>query len=181
LQTYPDTRLIIVDTLAKVKPQTNGRRNLYETDYEALAGLQQLTTAKSIGVVVIHHQRKATSEDVFDTLNGSTGLSGCADAVLVLQRSRGGCDAELHVTGRDIEENTHALNFSGGIWSLAGGTAATLSASKRDILDALKAGPATPKAVAERLGRDRATVRWFLGKLLDTGLVHKTPEGIYSL
>jgi hypothetical protein len=52
---------------------------------------------------------------------------------------------------------------------------------KREILEALRAGPSTPKALAARLNKDRGTVRWFLGKLLEAGLVRKTPEGVYEL
>ena len=49
------------------------------------------------------------AEDPLDTVSGTLGLAGCADTVLVLNRSSQG--TTLYVRGRDIEEAEHAVSF----------------------------------------------------------------------
>ena len=58
---------------------------------------------------MLHHTRKMEAEDPLDTVSGTLGLAGCADTVLVLNRSSQG--TTLYVRGRDIEEAEHAISF----------------------------------------------------------------------
>jgi RecA-family ATPase len=80
-------RLLIVDTLATVRLIQSGRDNIYQADYGAMRDLHQIASKHRIAVVVIHHVRKADADDPFDTVSGSTGLTGAADATLILTRA----------------------------------------------------------------------------------------------
>ena len=113
---------MVIDTLARVRPRRRPGADLYEEDAALGAQLQALAIKHSVALVMVHHVRKALADDFLDTVSGSTGLTGVADAVLVLTRQRGEADAVLHVTGRDIEEASHALQFDPqrGLWSLLG-------------------------------------------------------------
>ena len=97
-------------------------------------------------------------------MSGTNGLAGSADAVLVLRRRRGKAAAELHVTGRDVEEAEYALDFDPrlGIWQLLDGPASdyALGDTRRTILDHLRAvGSDTPRQVAESLSLNKETSR----------------------
>ena len=59
-------------------------------DYGVWGGLQALTIHHSgVAIVGIHHQRKGAAEDVLDTVLGSQSVTGVADTILVLKKSRG--------------------------------------------------------------------------------------------
>lgn len=90
-------------------------------DYGVWGGLQALTIHHSGVVIVgIHHQRKGAAEDVLDTVLGSQSVTGVADTILVLKKSRGQTDGELYVTGRDVNERERGLKFDNGTWTDVG-------------------------------------------------------------
>jgi AAA domain len=66
-------RLVILDTLAGVKPIRNNSG--YAEDYDSLANLHRLANETGIGILVLHHTRKVDAEDPLDTISG-TRLSG---------------------------------------------------------------------------------------------------------
>ena len=49
------------------------------------------------------------AEDVMDTFSGTFGLTGAADSLLAMVRKND--RTELHIVGRDVEENAYALDF----------------------------------------------------------------------
>ena len=114
-------RLVVIDVLQRVKPVGKGNRNAYEFDYSALVPLQKWATEHGISVLVLHHTRKGGAEDPLEALNGSNGLSACADTTLVLNRDQNGIT--LYVRGRDVEEKETAMKFTAGLWSVVGDAA----------------------------------------------------------
>lgn len=122
LEQHSDARLVVIDTLARVRPRRVKGGDIYEEDASVGSELQALALHHNIALVMVHHLRKAMADDPLDAVSGSTGLTGAADAVLVLMRPRGQKDAVLHITGRDIEEKALALRFSPaeGAWLLVG-------------------------------------------------------------
>lgn len=186
---HPGTRLIIVDTLKKIR----GRRsqancNAYDQDYEDVAGIKQVADKRAVAIVVVHHTRKAEADDPVDTVSGTLGLAGGADGILILQRTRGKQAAKLFVTGRDLEESSLALQFDPafGLWSITGdATAATVSAERRAILDLLESigEPMTPADIAQNLGKadekGRAAVRKILGEMMRDGQLECPERGLY--
>jgi hypothetical protein len=100
MKEHPDTKLVIIDTLAKVRHEgTDRQKGTYQDDYQALTGLKQLADHYGIGVVVVHHLRKGAAEDALDEVSGTTGLAGAADTILVLKAET------LEGRGRDLEED----------------------------------------------------------------------------
>jgi hypothetical protein len=67
-----------------------------------------------IAVVLVTHTGKMEAEDPLEAINGVTGA---ADAVLVLARRSKG--TTLYGRGRDIEE-IESMKFAGGRWPLLG-------------------------------------------------------------
>jgi predicted ATP-dependent serine protease len=52
-------RLVILDTLAGVRPDRNARDSLYDGDYKALADLHAWANESGIAVLILHHTREA--------------------------------------------------------------------------------------------------------------------------
>src|SRR5215218_5907467 len=53
LKEYPETRLVVVDTLAKIRKPARGQ-NIYTEDYSALEELLPLASKHQVAVVVVH-------------------------------------------------------------------------------------------------------------------------------
>ncbi|HQQ66844.1 MAG TPA: AAA family ATPase [Thermotogota bacterium] len=104
-------KLIIIDTFARVKSAT--KRDAYAEETQALSGLQALSLAYNAAIILIHHARKNTdSADIYDSVLGSTALSGTADATILITRDRKTRKLILAQTGRDIEDKEIAIEFS---------------------------------------------------------------------
>ena len=89
---HSDTKLIIVDTLQKVRC-----------------------------VLIVHHTRKQPAGDSFEMISGTTGLLGCADGAFLMQKEkRTDSKATLEVVGRDQPDQRLYLSKDQEslIWSL---------------------------------------------------------------
>ena len=119
LAEYPHIRLVVLDTLQKVRC-VGGSGMTYGSDYEDAGILKALADRNGICLLVIHHLRKMTDEDPFNRLSGTNGLTGAADGTLILMRNkrRDGI-ATLYATGRDIEDVEEELEFADCRWSRA--------------------------------------------------------------
>ncbi len=120
---HPDARLIVVDTLKRVRPREPATARLYDADYDAVAGLQELAQRHRVCILLIHHTRKAEADDPLDLISGTTGLTAGADGALVLRRTRGASDAELVGCHRDLPADLSlALRWDHAItnWILVG-------------------------------------------------------------
>ena len=117
LKEYPDSRLIVIDTLQKVR--TASKDNAYASDYGDISLIKDFADRHSLAVIVVHHIRKQNDSDVFNKVSGTTGLTGSADATFVLeQESRASNAAKLYVTGRDTPYQEFTLRFRDCSWEL---------------------------------------------------------------
>lgn len=82
---HPDTNLVIIDTLQKVRESGNEKCS-YASDYEIISKLKSLAEKLRICLLLVHHTRKQQAEDRFDMISGTNGLLGCADGALILQK-----------------------------------------------------------------------------------------------
>ncbi len=180
----PTARLVVVDVLAKVRGSGDPRANRYDADYAVVADLKALADRHSVAMLVLHHDRKAGSDDYVDAVSGTHGLAGAADSVLVMKRSRGNADAELHITGRDIQERSLALRFAPevGSWSLLDGPATdyTMGDSRRQILQHLRVvGGASPKQIATSLSLDYELAKKTCRRMADDEQLDTDGSGTY--
>lgn len=101
VQEHPDTRLIIIDTLQKIR-EMGGEAYSYADDYQIVGRLKQFAGNKGLCLLVVHHTRKTPAGDKFEMISGTTGLLGCADGAFILQKEkRTDSAATLDVVGRD--------------------------------------------------------------------------------
>ena len=81
----PDTKLIVVDTLERIR-DTEMDGNIYSCDYRDMMILREITDAHNLTLLLIHHTRKLSNKDPLNTLSGSMGLVGATDGVFVLEK-----------------------------------------------------------------------------------------------
>ncbi len=187
IRTKPDVALVIIDVLAKVKTPCPRNADPYAWDYAQLALLKQITdTIPGLTILLVHHTRKAASDDPFELIHGSQALAGATDFNLILTRKeRGGAEGSLWVSGKDVEEAEHILNWDDVLcqWTLTGEDPELygMNEQRRTIYQLLKAGPLSPKEVANRLGKNESTTRTLLQKMLSDGQIVKAINGKYRL
>ena len=117
LAAHPDTVLVIIDTLQMVRP---ARDATYANDYRDLSALKRISDAHGIAILLIHHLRKETADDVFNRISGTTAISGAVDSSFTLvEERRGSGRAKLSCIGRDIEYRELTLERNGeNVWEL---------------------------------------------------------------
>ena len=104
VQEHPDTRLIIIDTLQKIR-ETGDERYSYASDYEVITKLKRFADASGVCVLLVHHTRKQQADDRFDKISGTNGLMGAADGAFLLQKERRtDSAATLDISGRDLQD-----------------------------------------------------------------------------
>ena len=120
LRDYPQTRLVIIDTLQKVRDSTVNKGSMYASDYGDMATLKAIADRHNLCMILVHHLRKLTdSADPFNEVSGSTALMGAADTTYLLKKSnRAEEEAILLATGRDIEYQQLILRFENYRWTL---------------------------------------------------------------
>ena len=114
---HPDTVLVIIDTLQMVRP---ARDATYANDYRDLSVLKRIADTHGIAILLIHHLRKETADDVFNRISGTTAISGAVDSSFTLvEERRGSGRAKLSCIGRDIEYRELTLERNGeNVWEL---------------------------------------------------------------
>jgi len=181
LDEYPNTRLIVIDIIKRITKK-KGKGAAYDEDYESIQPLQELAIKRGVAILGVHHTRKAVSDDPFDTVSGTFGLTGGADSILILKRENDN-EFRLSVTGRDIKPKELAVELTDGcIWKLLGDADEYfLSGERKNILEAISETPMTPKQISESTGASGVSVRQLLWKMSRDGLVKKDGKGLYSV
>jgi hypothetical protein len=151
-----------------------------------VSGLKWLANPHEVAILLVHHLRKLGAEDAMDEISGTTGLTGAVDGLLVLRRQRGTAHAELHLSGRDLEEQALALDWDTSTcrWTVAPDAEGAARSRKRTaILELLRrTAPAalTPHDVTDQLGASPDAVRQLLPKMVRDGEISRTSRGQYQ-
>jgi hypothetical protein len=180
-----EPRLVVLDTLAGVRPQRLSGDQLYDGDYRALMGLHRLAGDRRLAVLVLHHTRKMDADDPLDTVSGTLGLAGCADTVLVL--ARGGQGTTLYVRGRDLEEAERAITFDKAAcrWTVMGDAEELRRSETRQKIRTLMADvrlvsePIGAKEIGQQTGQHVETVARTLLRMVEDGEIIKVSRGLY--
>jgi len=187
IQGIPNLRLLIIDTLKKIKPIENGRnRNPYDIDYENISAVKTLADKFNLCILLIHHLRKTESDDVMDDFSGTFGLTGAADGLLALKRKTGQSDAELHLIGRDVDAAEYALKYHPDIWTwelLGDAQEVKKTKNLQATYNAIKQSEKTlsPKEIAEISGVKYWTIISNLKSLTSDGSIQKIGKGEYRI
>ena len=121
LDEHPDVRLVIVDTLQKIRnnaePVCNASQ--YGCEYEELTKLKDIADQRNIAIVLVHHTRKKhDSADGNNDVLGSSAVTGTADMILILRKNRGGTAGTLSVSGRDAPDIELVMQWHHPEWQV---------------------------------------------------------------
>jgi hypothetical protein len=188
LKEHPQTRLVVTDTLAKIRSQAKLRgKDIYAEDYSALEELLPLAHKHHVAIVVVHHLRKMAAADPVDEISSSTGLTAGVDGFLILRRTPGSKGPTLYVDGRDIEEPTeYALiwTVNTATWTIEGDADEVhMSKERADILLTLnrRREYMTPREVTDAMGPSAKynNVKYLMWTMLGDGQLLKNDKGKY--
>jgi RecA-family ATPase len=175
-------RLVIIDVFLKVRPPRKKGEDPYSADYDAVTPLQRYASEHRLAIVLVTHTRKMLADDPLESVSGTNGVTGAADAVLVLNRDAKG--TTLYGRGRDIEEIETAMKFDGGRWAILGDAdEVRKSNERRKIVSSLKESGEElgPKAIAEATGMKADNVRKLLRKMVTSGEIVQPRVGFYTV
>jgi RecA-family ATPase len=168
-------RFIGIDVLERIRPKVKSRDTAYTSDYQSLKQLQGLAAKYRVGVAVVHHQRKAAADDKYDTASGTLGLTGAADAVLILEKAE--TRRKLSGNGRDLEEFEIIIDPDEHMrWKLIGDAAeVSMSDERRGILELLRGVTSgmSIRDIATALDKDYNTVKVGLWRMRKSGEIVK--------
>jgi hypothetical protein len=184
LDRNPHARMVVIDVFAKMRGASPVGASAYDADYAAVGHAKRLADHYGVAVVLVHHVRKAGSDDFLTEVSGTNGLAGAADATLVLKRARGQADGILHVTGRDVEEAEYALAFhqGSGAWQLLDGPATDqlIGDTRATVLRYVRSHPgARPKELSEATGIDIGLARKTCARMVDDSQLTRDASGAY--
>lgn len=138
---HPDTRLIIIDTLQKIR-EAGGEKFSYASDYEIMGKLKRFADNHGLCRLLVHHTRKQPADDKFDMISGTNGLLGAADGAFLLQKEkRTDNSATLDISGRDQQDQRLYLSKDSErlIWTLEKAETELWKEPPDPILDAVAA------------------------------------------
>ena len=184
----PGIKVCIIDTLAVFLPsQGAGGRTAYDADVERMRELHYLGLETNTSLIVIHHDKQGEDPDWASKMSGSNGITGTADTLIRLSvKKRGGKQAKLEVTGRDVEdlELNLKLDETNMSWQIdKGQDDKQLTALQSEVLKLVPAAPETIRSrkIADRLGKEQSQISDILKKLANRGYVSSPAYGEYSL
>ena len=184
IETREGAKLVIVDTLAVVRPQGKANDTAHASDYGALRGLHQIASNTGVAIMVVHHLRKADADDPFDTVSGSTGLTGAADTTLILTKRENDGGVVLYGRGRDLEEFETGLEFDAKAcrWRDMGDPVEAFASDTRAaIFEAIRAGKTAAKDIIAETGINPDNVYQSLRRMVRSGDLKKDGRGSYNL
>ena len=130
---HPDTGLIVIDTLQKVR-SSDQNNSMYASDYKEISALKALADKYNVCILLIHHLRKQAADDPFQQIAGSNGLMGASDTSWVMQRKRMSQTASILVTGRSLIEVKSDKMQSGRISGATCSITASVTAIGTEII-----------------------------------------------
>lgn len=177
-------RLVVIDTLERVRTRPKKEGYFYSDDYNAILGLQKLAGKHKIAIVVVHHVNKSDANDVFDKISGTTGLYGAADTALILSKKyNSAVDYTLSLKGRDFEDQEFALQFEKGIWTILGDAEDFQKSEERQMIVKLLETEnrlMTTKEIKDHLKDKIKSIDMLLSILTKDGSIIRTGRGTYT-
>lgn len=180
--------VVIIDTYGRYIGRRPPGADVFGFDYETGQKFKILCEAHTCSVIITHHTRKGGTDDGGDWLeqmSGSAGMAASADSIWLIERTRGGRDGLLRITGNDMEEVIKPVVLGGDmVWRPAYGISPAQARHRgipRAILDYLMDGPvATITQLRTAIGCTENTLHSALGRLRDEGVV-EFHEGVWAL
>jgi len=128
------------------------------------------------------------AEDEVESVSGTLGLTGGADAILVLRRQRESKCGTLFITGRDVEERKIQLDWNPEhcLWSVSKNQddpESSLAPEQRRVLSILRTlnKPVSIMDINASLKKDYEAAARLIRRMATDGLLKKHGYGLYEL
>ena len=192
IKNTPDRKLVVIDVYVKVKKTLGGYKlNSYENDNYNLQNLQTLATKYEIAIVLVHHITKRKEDDVFDEINGSTGIQSNMDSMIVISSDRTkGKNPILYCIPKDGEPQQFEIALNPNcIWENLGKPGmAALTKIQNAITKAMKDNSErTSKEIIVKVQVDNGKENWTdkhiqkeVTRLVEKSYLMKTKRGHYK-
>ncbi|MBO4651462.1 MAG: AAA family ATPase [Clostridiales bacterium] len=122
MEKHPEIGLIIIDSLTALRAKLAVvNNNAFIDDYRILNAFHHFTDNHHITLLIVHHVRKMRSEDPFDDIAGTNGLSAAADGSFVFRKEKFTDDeVKLYAKCRDAGQHmwTIRLDEETCIWKM---------------------------------------------------------------
>lgn len=187
--------LVMVDTLGKVLTGSKNGESDYDRDYRVVSDLKrQADDYQGSSVLASRHTKKGKSEDWVDMISGTNAITGAADTILALKRTRGTHEGTLHVTGRDLDDNEYALSIDRPRgWALDGGdlleaagnavkSKSALGAASLAVMEFVDDHPfgVNARQVSDECGMTPKEANTQLTNLYNSGRINRISKGLYG-
>lgn len=124
LKQLPGVKVIVIDTLQFIKYRLGKQESAYECDYRTGRDLKEYAEKHNLAIVVVTHTTKMIHvEDEMANVSGTNGVTGAADAVIVLgKEKRTDKEAKMFITGRKVRQSMHDIRFNDAacVWEYLG-------------------------------------------------------------
>lgn len=184
MERNPETCLIAVDVLAKVRRPREGSESTYDWDYSTTSFFKKITARyPHLAIVLVHHANKSGNDGI-DAVSGTNGLSGGCDNVFTMINGLDGPCIQIHA--RDVADDSPIplLKDQSGMWTMESRDSAkqkSRSNTRQKIIEAMQNGNETPKDIAEETGVKITTVNAQLLRMKKQNEVVKHGHGHYQL
>jgi hypothetical protein len=189
-------KLVVIDTLARVKAKTFSKGTAYDLDNELLRKLQHLAITNGVCIVLITHLSKASQDYNYDKITGSVGLQGMTDAMWLLDRGDNSPNASIIGRGRDIMDFEYAVKWHDETMRyeyVGDKVLVELNENRRVIIEAMEklakledGKQVSPKNVNDLLGfngtsKEGKNISRTMQRMADMMEIHKLTYGKYEL
>lgn len=179
----PDIRLVCIDSLTKFRSVPDPKTPAFMADYEAVNMLHEMSKRhRGKCIDVIHHTRKAKSDDPIDDISGTYGLTAAADSFVVLRAL--GKGAVMHIASRlwDREDNQFTLQRGPNhTWEMLG-VHLDITDKQKEAYEMVKASPdgMSGKELADRINITVPSAWQRFDELIEKGLITKKFGRVYA-
>ena len=166
---------VIIDTFAAANMEP---RDGYKADYRSVRSIQQIAVETGACIVLVHHTRKTDRKqtsgniDQIEEVNGTMGLNGAADSIIILRKPPKVNVFNFYIKGRDVEETTIPLVFEDYRWTVSGDMADLLSNENEiKIYKAINTQPLGPNKLSDLTQVNPNTTKTICRRLEHRGLI----------
>lgn len=190
LEKHPETCLIVIDTLEKIRPIRGKFDQGYSTDVSHISTITDFAVAHKVSIFSLHHSVKGKKDDIIEEGSGTLGMAGSVDNLMYLKGERGANSATLELLGRDFDDYKKYNLLKDkvyGLWQLQEELDCTqavpvINPERKAILELLVENPAglTPSEIAEALNKKPDAIRQLLSSMLKADQIEKISNGVYG-
>lgn len=170
LDDRPEIKVVGIDVLAAFRPLRDKQPG-YTEDYEDVKAIQDLAQRRQIAIILVHHLRKAESDDPIDLVSGTLGVVGAADHIIVITGNKE-TGHKLTTRGRDLPDKNWDIEFSDGKWTIIGDTQQKPKGGPLNAVDRIEQRNAIREMLAD--GKGQKEISRSLG--CSVGLVNKVSK-----